>query len=268
MKAVLAALIVLPLFCAKASFADSLSAEDHKRLFLSINTENLKGLLLEQNLPGDFLPIVEKNLRGLQASNLFVSAYANKAARVFRRYPIELSDQDLQDIRLEMLNWRDDLAYNGLFRLPLEEQRVSLRLYFKYLPELPPDMCAQLIMLEDYSSSIFTKSEEDILRLMSLKDAEQYYALSRKAIFAELSNVEPLPRLEGDEYFAALERADDLIAAHFLVSDNADALIRAAEYPEYATDQELCESSILAVEAVLNAAGPDRDLIFRAFVQE
>ena len=158
-------------------------------------------------------------------------------------------------------------SLKGLARLPAEDQRQFYRLLIRLMSVMTPADCKLLLMSDGKSASEVGQTEIKYYAKLSKIEFENYLALLRKSMYAELRDFPATKTLNQTQ----LETADKAFQSKFeeiVREDNVDlsAILAIADLAN-AKPQEACEGGKLVINTVLRMKGLPSEWMLLKMIQ-
>jgi hypothetical protein len=158
-------------------------------------------------------------------------------------------------------------SLKGLARLPAEDQRQFYRLLVRLMSVMTPADCKLLLMSDGKSASEVGQTEIKYYSKLSKTEFENYLALLRKSMYAELRDFPATKTLNQTQ----LETADKAFQSKFeeiVREDNVDlGTIQAITDLANAKPREACEGGKLVINTVLRMRGLPSEWMLLKMIQ-
>lgn len=158
--------------------------------------------------------------------------------------------------------WFQAKAIQGVKRLSPADQRQFYAIAAEIMRKMPADVCADT-MRGQISAMDSARAEVEAIAKMADETVATYLAIMRKSLIAEISdNPIALPLSLSEREIAERVYTNNLIS---LIDQHprAQELIFASDLSDRAPDSDVCELSILSVEAGIEIKGQAGDWVIR-----
>ncbi len=219
-------------------------------------------------VPEALRAVMAEHLAAMLAEPTMAAEFTQAMAETFTRMGITPSNPDViaRMAGEQLAGWGDDLASLGMQRLSADEKRRVLALRLQIVANSSADDCAGFLT----GTRSAGQNRAMFIATMASWPADQAraaFALSRRAILAELRGRPVQVPLTEDEYAHVTDVAGTAIAGAFTDNPRADVLLAAFGYPEQAEAADICAAHRTMLQALQNVTGRDGVLIARYLIE-
>ena len=264
--------ILLPVEHAYSQDTSQYSQDNFRKGFI-------RGLRNEDVIRGKVIPMRlghEKTELAIQNYLLLVNddAVANRvfdefvATGLLRKYQRNLKSllddpERLQSIGNEIF---DMLGVKGMRRLDYTDQRVYLEAIGGMYETMPPKMCRALIKGDLSGDNDTTALGIFIVRSMTVREAENYFRVYRKAALAEARNYPAIREVTESQRKIAEDAFSQVLLTNLASHPRSEKIATAMVDSDTASDRDLCESGSLIMKSLLGMTGAVAEWYTRSFI--